>query len=65
MRYAWCGGCTRWHAQRSASLADVVVLERGPYEAGTTGQRITVATGGIAAPMLAVRLTGRVLHPEP
>lgn len=65
MRCAWCRGCTRWHAQRSASLADVVQLERGPYEAGTTGQRITVATDGIAAAMLAVRLTGRVLHPEP
>ncbi len=42
-----------------------MVLERGPYQAGTTGQRITVATGGIAAAMLAVRLTGRVLQPEP
>lgn len=42
-----------------------MVLERGPYQAETTGQRITVATGGIAAAMLAVRLTGRVLQPEP
>ncbi|MCT0225472.1 hypothetical protein [Synechococcus sp. CS-1328] len=49
----------------TASLADFVLLERGAYEAGTTGQGITFASYGIAATVLAVRLAGRFLKPEP
>lgn len=49
----------------AASLADVVLLERGAYEAGTVGQGITFAAYGIAAVVLAVRLAGRFLKPEP
>jgi hypothetical protein len=48
----------------AASLADFVLLERGAYEAGTTGQVITFASYGVAATVLAVRLAGRFLKPE-
>ena len=47
----------------AASLADVVLLERGAYDAGTAGQAITFASYGIAAVVLAVRLSGRFLRP--
>jgi hypothetical protein len=46
----------------AASLADVVLLERGAYAAGTPGQAITFASYGIAAVVLAVRLAGRFLR---
>jgi len=49
----------------AASLADVVLLERGTYDAGSTGQGITFTAYGIAAVVLAVRLAGRFLKPEP
>ncbi|MGL6135018.1 MAG: hypothetical protein ACRC1L_12640 [Prochlorococcaceae cyanobacterium] len=47
----------------AASLADVVLLERGAYVAGATGQVVTFASYGIAAVVLAVRLSGRFLKP--
>jgi hypothetical protein len=46
----------------AASLADVVLLERGAYAAGTAGQAVTFASYGIAAVVLAVRLSGRFLR---
>jgi hypothetical protein len=49
----------------AASVADFVLLERGAYETGTTGQGITFASYGVAAVVLAVRLAGRFLKPEP
>ena len=49
----------------ASSLADFVLLQRGIYETGTTGQGITFAAYGIAAVVLAVRLAGRFLNPEP
>ena len=49
----------------AASLADFVLLQRGAYEAGSSGQMITFAAYGIAAAVLAVRLAGRFLKPEP
>jgi hypothetical protein len=48
----------------AASLADVVLLERGTYDAGSAGQAITFASYGIAAVVLAVRLSGRFLRPR-
>lgn len=49
----------------AASLADFVLLERGAYDAGTSGQAITFASYGIAAVVLAVKLSGRFLkQPE-
>jgi hypothetical protein len=48
----------------AASLADLVLLERGAYAAGTTGQAITFTSYGIAAVVLAVRLSGRFLKPR-
>jgi hypothetical protein len=44
-----------------ASLADLVLLERGIYAAGTAGQAVTFTAYGIAAVVLAVRLSGRFL----
>jgi hypothetical protein len=49
----------------AASLADFVLLERGAYETGTPGQVITFASYGVAAVVLAVRLAGRFIKPEP
>jgi hypothetical protein len=49
----------------ASSLADFVLLQRGIYETGTTGQGITFFAYGIAAVVLAVRLAGRFLKPEP
>jgi hypothetical protein len=48
----------------ASSLADFVLLQRGAYEAGTSGQAVTFAAYGIAAAVLAVRLAGRFLKPE-
>lgn len=45
----------------AASLADFVLLERGVYDAGTAGQAVTFVGYGIAALVLAVRLSGRFL----
>lgn len=48
----------------AASLADFVLLERGAYAAGTLGQVVTFASYGVAAVVLAVRLSGRFLKPK-
>ena len=48
----------------AASLADTVLLQRGAYGAGTSGQAITFASYGIAAVVLAVRLAGRFLRTD-
>lgn len=45
----------------AASLADFVLLERSAYDAGSSGQAITFVSYGIAAVVLAVRLSGRFL----
>ena len=45
----------------AASLADFVLLERGAYDAGTLGQAVTFVSYGLAAVVLAVRLSGRFL----
>ncbi|MFO8237631.1 MAG: hypothetical protein R6U00_05125 [Prochlorococcaceae cyanobacterium] len=47
----------------ASSLADFVLLERQAYAAGSTGQVITFTSYGIAAVVLAVRLSGRFLKP--
>lgn len=47
----------------AASLADFVLLERGAYAAGTTGQVVTFVSYAIASVVLAVRLSGRFLRP--
>ena len=44
-----------------ASIADAVLLGRGAYEAGTSGQALTFASYGVASVVLAVRLAGRFL----
>lgn len=48
----------------SASLADFVLLQRGTYETGTSGQLLTFASYGIAALVMGVRLSGRFLKTE-
>ncbi len=48
----------------AASLADFVLLERGAYDTGTAGQAVTFASYGIAAVVLAVKLSGRFLKPQ-
>jgi len=48
----------------AASLADVVLLERGAYVTGSAGQAITFASYGIAAVVLAVKLAGRFLKTD-
>ena len=45
----------------AASLADVVLLGRGAYTAGSAGQAVTFVSYGIAVLVLAVRLSGRFL----
>jgi hypothetical protein len=47
----------------AASLADFVLLQRGAYEGGTAAQAVTFASYGIAAVVLAVRLSRRFLIP--
>jgi hypothetical protein len=49
----------------AASIADFVLLERGAYEAGTSGQAITFVSYAIAAVVLGVRLSGRFLASQP
>jgi hypothetical protein len=48
----------------AASLADLVLLERSAYAAGSPGQAITFASYGIAAVVLAVKLSGRFLQTD-
>lgn len=48
----------------AASLADVVLLDRGAYDAGTAGQAVTFASYGIASVVLAMRLSGRLLKQQ-
>jgi hypothetical protein len=48
----------------AASLADAVLLQRGAYDPGATGQVVTFASYGVAAVVLAVRLAGRFLKPD-
>jgi hypothetical protein len=48
----------------ASSLADYVLLQRGVYAGGTTGQAVTFVAYGIAVAVLAVRLAGRFLKPE-
>ena len=45
----------------AASLADLVLLERGVYASGTAGQAVTFLSYGVAAAFLAKRLAGRFL----
>ena len=49
----------------AASLVDVVLLERAVYAAGSTGQALTFAAYGLAAVVLAIRLSGRFLNADP
>ncbi|MFN5193948.1 MAG: hypothetical protein ACK5E6_05915 [Cyanobacteriota bacterium] len=46
----------------AASLADTVLLQRGAYAMGTSGQAITFVSYGLAAVVLAVKLAGRFLR---
>jgi hypothetical protein len=48
----------------AASLADAVLLERGAYGAGSTGQAVTFVSYGIATVVLAVKLSGRFLKTD-
>lgn len=48
----------------AASLADFVLLERGTYASGTTGQAVTFVAYGVAAVVLAVKLSGRFLKTD-
>ena len=48
----------------ASSLADFVLLERGAYATGTPGQAITFVSYGIAAVVLAVKLSGRFLKTD-
>ncbi|MBE9153369.1 hypothetical protein [Cyanobium sp. LEGE 06113] len=48
----------------ASSLADFVLLQRGTYETGTSGQLLTFAAYGIAALVMGVRLSGRFLKTE-
>lgn len=48
----------------AASLADFVLLERGAYTMGTPGQAITFVSYGIAAVVLALKLSGRFLKTD-
>jgi len=43
----------------------LVLLKREVYEAGSSGQGITFVAYAIPAVVLAVRLAGRFLKPEP
>ncbi|MEB3320661.1 MAG: hypothetical protein VKI63_06965 [Cyanobium sp.] len=46
-----------------ASVVDLVLLEREVYAAGSEGQLLTFASYGLAATVLAARLSGRFLQP--
>jgi hypothetical protein len=48
----------------AASLADIVLLGRGAYAAGSSGQAITFVSYGVASVVLAVRLAARFLKNE-
>jgi len=48
----------------AASLADAVLLGRGAYDTGSTGQAITFVSYGIAAVVLAVKLSGWFLKAD-
>lgn len=48
----------------AASLADAVLLGRGAYDTGSTGQAITFVSYGIAAVVLAMKLSGRFLKAD-
>lgn len=48
----------------AASLADFVLLQKGAYEAGTTGQVVPFASCGIASVVLAIRLSRRFLQQD-
>ena len=48
----------------AASLADFVLLERGAYAMGTLGQAITFVSYGIAAVVLALKLSSRFLKTD-
>lgn len=48
----------------AASLADFVLLERGAYAGGSSGQLITFSSYGVACVLLAVRLAGRFLREQ-
>jgi hypothetical protein len=48
----------------AASLADIVLLERGAYAPGSSGQAITFVSYGVASVVLAVRLAARFLKNE-
>jgi hypothetical protein len=47
----------------AASVADFVLLQRGAYDIGSTGQAVTFVTYGLAAVVLAVRSAARFLPP--
>lgn len=45
----------------AASLADFMLLERKAYDSGSLGQGITFVSYGVAAVVLALRLSARFL----
>jgi hypothetical protein len=47
-----------------ASVADAILLGRGAYETGTSGQALTFAAYGVAAVVLAFRYAPRYLHAD-
>ena len=47
----------------AASVADLVLLERGAYASGTGAQALTFVSYGIACVVLAWRLSPRFLKP--
>ena len=47
----------------AASVADLVLLERGAYASGTGAQAVTFISYGIACVVLAWRLSPRFLKP--
>jgi hypothetical protein len=47
-----------------ASVADAILLGRGAYETGTSGQALTFAAYGVAAVVLAIRYSPRFLNAD-
>jgi hypothetical protein len=47
-----------------ASVADAILLGRGAYETGTSGQALTFAAYGVAAVVLAIRYAPRYLNTD-